>query len=273
MPYSKRGSASANSIEEFGTRLIETGDLDPVYVGLAGARIQENQLGRLLLAYWFFYSLGASCWLSEQEDFWGGMEKAAANRLPPLGFMRWPRGVERRHFRGVKAVSAIRLLAANNPENLIEGLKGRDAKGVISQIETWPQCGPWIAFKAADMLERVLEWPLVFDADILMYREPQLGLELVARERLQDLQTTHLKLIDFWSKVPAPPQGNRLCGFQELETICCKFKAYRSGHYWIGKDIREVRAALRGWGTTATRVLESMPREYGTNGHATGVLF
>jgi hypothetical protein len=272
MLYSKRESASL-SIEEFGTRLIETGDLDPVYVGLVGACVEENQFGRLLLAYWFFYSLGASCWLSEQRDFWEWMEKAAANCLPPLGFMRWPRGVERRHFRGAKAVSAIRQLSNASPEKRIESLKSRDAKGVISQVRTWPQCGPWIAFKAADMLERVLGWPLVFDADILMYREPRLGLELVARERSQDLQTTRLKLIDFWSKVPAPPQGNRFCGFPELETICCKFKAYRSGHYWIGKDIREVRAALRGWGTTAARVSENMPREYGTNGHSSGVLF
>jgi hypothetical protein len=33
------------------------------------------------------------------------------------------------------------------------------------------------------------------------------------------------------------------------------------GHYHVGKDIHEQRAALAGWGETATRILAAYPPE------------
>jgi hypothetical protein len=172
----------------FGARLIATRDLDPVYVGLAGAKLPEPQMCRLLTAYWCFYHLGAAAWLSEceGESYWREMMRAALNVEPsPLG-LRWPRAAERRHFRGRKCVDAIAWFARSNPEYYVHlamdvarvvGTLG----AVMKCVESWPMHGPWIAFKAADMLERIMGARITFDWDIgYVYREPRMALDLIA---------------------------------------------------------------------------------------------
>ena len=113
------------SIRVFGQRLIETGDLDPVYIALHGANLQEPQLCRWLTAYLMFYHVGAASWLSERtgDDFWKWVRIAAENNssalVPAPGIMRWPRSSERRHFRGdkcVAAVDAMREMVGDRPE-------------------------------------------------------------------------------------------------------------------------------------------------------------
>lgn len=45
-----------------------------------------------------------------------------------------------------------------------------------------------------------------------------------------------------------------MCGVQEAETVLCKYKSYRNGHYFVGKDTKEIRYALKGWGATANHL-------------------
>lgn len=249
------------NIREFGDQLIETGDLDPVYIGLWRAEIPHGQLARLFLAYWCFYHLGVACYMSEMErgEYWLWMLQAARNadQMPPpkTGCTRWPRSAERRHFRGEKCVKAVEWFSVGgHPEDWAHQLVVENsASGIMRQVSKWPQFGPWIAFKAADMMERVWGTSTVFNMSEAMYDEPLKGLKL-SGENLTDL-------VDYFSRHDAPPRGGRPCSFQEVETICCKYKSMNGGHYHIGKDIHEVRHGLKGWGDTAMWVLDCMPRE------------
>lgn len=255
-------------IREFGNELIRTGDLDPVYVGLYQAKLPEPQLCRLLLAYLCFYHLGASAWLSEktEKEYWAWMMVAATNESPE----RWPRGTERRHFRGVKCVSAVDWLASRwpSPESAIRILTTLPTERLImGEISKWPMFGPWVGFKAADLIERVYGAPVQFDPNLgLMYESPRGALDLLSEDQefiaveRAPVNLYH-NLITFFSGQRAPPSYSRQCNAQEVETILCKWGSMRSGHYWVGKDIKEVREALHHWGSTATRILAGMPEE------------
>jgi hypothetical protein len=272
-------------IHSFGEKLIQTGDLDPVYY-VRNANLPEPQLCRWLLAYWCFYHVGAASWLSEHEgrDYWNWMETAAANNDSTRGPNslvcnllddRWPRAAERRHFRGDKCVKAIEWLAKDRgtPEEYVCHLATRGTEtSIINYVQTWPQFGPWIAFKAADMMERVYGAPVQFSRDIgLMYEEPRAGLRLAIDHPLHEGQYNTLgdcyaQLLTYFHDRIAPPwpkspDEGRPCGPQEVETVLCKWKSHANGKYAIGKDIHEVRAACAGWGETADRLLAVLPAE------------
>jgi len=257
-------------IREFGTQLIRTGDLDPVYIGLYKARMPREQLERALIAYWYFYSLGFAAWASETEGdaFWKRMETAAINLEPsPLG-ERWPRATERRHFRGQKCINAIYWLRKEQPEYWVRSLKdAKTEKDVMAAVNEWPMCGNWIAFKAADMLERVYGQPITFDQNIgLMYSSPRAALDLLAADPEfiavdKTPEGLYRNLLTFFSSHRAPPGNDRFCNAQETETILCKWGSMQTGHYHVGKDLTEVRHALAGWGTTAQRITDVMPEE------------
>jgi hypothetical protein len=56
----------------------------------------------------------------------------------------------------------------------------------------------------------------------------------------------------------------------EVETILCKAKSCWHRKYWIGKDIKEVRHGLEGWGETANLLLKHMPNEVPQEGQLFG---
>jgi hypothetical protein len=265
-------------IEDFGRRLIQTRDLDPMYCGVVDAKLPPDQLARWLLSYLCYYHVGSASWMSQKEGdaFWSVMRTAAANKESPrvhgLPCDRWPRGSERRHLRGSKAIAAIEWLATTypRPEEAIEYLaKSNTAQLVMNLIRQWPMFGGWVAFKAADVIANVWGKPLQFPDDIcLMYAEPLAGLEMAARRagivdlksnHSEPLRNYHTQLLDYFCQFPAPPTYARRCGPTELETVACKVKSYWGGHYYLGRDIREHRAALFGWGETAHQILNAYP--------------
>lgn len=284
------------SVQAFGDVLIRSGDLDPAYIGLHGAALPRPQLGRWLLAYWCFYHVGAASYLSEWEgaDYWAHMLCAAKNTVSPREFNlpsdRWPRAAERRHFRGEKCVDAVKWLQREfeKPENPVLHLTihpGWDGEiteqKVMKYVMDWPMFGPWIAFKAADMLERVAGVPVQFDSNLgLMYSEPRAALDLLVATTRDGLTSDkndqissgitssswtaedwYNNLSSYFRQHRAPPARDRPCGPQELETVLCKWKSYMGGHYHLGKDTAEHRAALLGWGQTAEKMLQYMPGE------------
>jgi hypothetical protein len=276
-------------IRTFGDALIRTRDLDPLYVGLVGAALPRDQLARYLLAYACFYHCGSAAWLSqcEGDHYWRVMRTAAVNEISPrevggLTAERWSRAAERRHFRGEKCVRAVEWLRNEyeRPENPITSLLNAPMGALIGQfagtltekvvmgrVQEWPLFGPWIAFKCADMLERVWGAPIAFDRNLgLMYEEPRAALQMLIDdpadpERYNTRADAYNDLLDTFSRRPAPPAGDRMCGPQEVETVLCKWKSHVGGHYWVGKDIHEQRAALVGWGDTAARILRAYPEE------------
>src|SRR5689334_9165626 len=78
------------SLEKFGNDLLDTLDLDPVYVALHRARLDRATLKRWLLAYLCFYHGGVASRLASAKDFHLEARKAHDEK--------WPRGRERRHF-------------------------------------------------------------------------------------------------------------------------------------------------------------------------------
>lgn len=265
-------------ITEFGEALLRTQDLDPVYVMLHGARMERAQLERWLVAYWCFYHAGAASYLSalEGEEFWLMMLRAAANTTsPPVKpGERWPRASERRYFRGPKCIKAVEWMANRweRPEDVVDHLVGmsqpigeaRTEKSVMAAVDELPLFGPWIGFKIADMMERVLGMHVKFSQDIgLIYKEPRAALDLLVSGSWKKFTTTpeaaYSEVYSYFEDHAAPPDMERACGPQEVETILCKWKSHVRGHYPVGKDIREVGHALQGWGDVAFHLFKQLP--------------
>lgn len=257
-----------NSPVDWGRKLILTNDHDPLYVGLTRWDVRGPRLRRFMVAYWCCYSVGASWLISLRSGsrFWDMLRVAAENVEPsPIGG-RWPRAHERRHWRGQKCVDCVDWLRErfHHPEEAVVSLEGaRTLREVEAAVTQWPLFGPWIAFKAADMLERVLGRPVEFEDSILtMYKDPKEGAELVAPllgvshpQEVADLMCRAYQ--DIW----APGIGGkaeRACNIQEVETVLCKFKSMRKGHYFLGKDTRDHRLELEKWG--AFDLLEVYPQ-------------
>lgn len=258
---------------EFGMALLETRDLDPIYVGLKP--IHGAALFRWLAAYSCFYHAGVSCWLSEWvgEEFWEQMARAALNQDKTPGGERWPRARERRHFRGQLAINAVAALRRRYPvpedffRYLTHGPFPIPFANFARRVCEHYSFGNWFAFKGADLAERVLRVPVSFSqAEVFMYREPAEGAILVYEEQYgawEDRSAAISKIVrdagQTFRRFKAPPYYDRRVGLPEIETMLCKYHAHKRNRYPIGKDIAEIRGGLRSWlaYSSTARVFES----------------
>ncbi len=268
------------TIEAFGQQLLASGDLDPLYIAAADSRLPQPQLARWLLAYWCCYHAGASAWISEREGdgYWESLSAMAANVKCPNGG-RWPRGRERRHFRGVRAEAAVAGISGrfDSPEAVVSWLSEHQGPYVNLRraVTTLPLFGDWIAFKIGDMLERLCGVGVDFsDADLLMFSQPRAAAVLWWSEQhdtdpIDEAEAVRAAvgyLTQHFRDWQAPPRQDRRVGLQEVETILCKWKSHKGGHYPLGNDIDELRHGLHEWAplsATAQRLLETMPSPVG----------
>lgn len=258
MSYPKLG------IYKFGRQLIETGDLDPVYILLYKAELPSARLYRLLLAYWLYYHLGVACHLSKRS---GKAFYREALRLAKPG-SKTPRGTERRHFRGEAALKCIKWFEKKYPKpedavaHLIRQGKNTTLSLSLQLTNRWPLFGPWIGFKVADMLSVLelsnIQFPI---ENLIMYSEPVKGAEMYAKRMskkkgwgLMPVESVVYRLQAHFQMFKAPPAYNRRVGVQEVETILCKWKSHRNGHYPVGKDTKEIKEGLKGWGKLAEKL-------------------
>lgn len=250
-------------IVQFGRELITTLDLDPTYVVLHHAGFSDRELRRLLVAYLYFYHLGTAAWIVDQPDFYDAFDAAAASK-------EYKRSSERRHFRGGQAVATAEWLRGLDtptfPFDRVLDLPGPVPSGTALELfRANNRFGPWAAFKAVDIVERLglcrVEWDIadaMYDSPMseanVQWQEAHPGEPLPGRNEVARwacaLLASHLGHLD------APPRFERKCSFPEWETCLCKFGSSKSGHYHVGKDITEVRHALE-WrdGATARRLL------------------
>jgi hypothetical protein len=255
---------------------------------------------RWLVAYWCFYHAGAASFLSEYEGyaFWQMMEVAARNVQPTPTGERWPRGHERRHFRAKIAIEAVQALAArypSNPEQMVRDITYRStedgnifagALGVPSdlmfdlvskRVQTYKAFGPWIGFKIADMVDRVLGIPVTFDnAAVFMFKDPEKAAMMLWEQRYGHQYPAGTKpkrevilngvtdyLIKTFSDLKAPPFDDRPINIQEVETVLCKWKSHMNGHYPLYNDIDEIQTGLEPWvkvNRTALHFRIAMPK-------------
>lgn len=276
-------------IEKFGRHLIVSGDLDPVYIALPKAVEDDAQQSRWLIAYWCFYHCGVASWLSERKGaaFWEAMLEAAANASNAPTGGRWPRGSERRHFRGaaaIKAVLALEKRYGEHPEQMVEYIAYSDTPTRVTKTIPFAEIaervkehvlfGPWIAFKVGDMLERINGVPVNFDqAEVFMFKDPTRAAEMLYRQKagLPDgakIKTAKIipEVVDYLTKefsdLSAPPLRDRPIGLQEVETVLCCWKSHMNGHYPLNNDIVEIRDGVSEWmahSETAKAFLHFMP--------------
>jgi hypothetical protein len=245
-------------VYEFGRQLLESEDLDPVYVILWKANLKPKQLHRWLLAYWCFYHVGVASVLSEYKtDFYQEMK----GMIPGTTH---PRGTERRHFRGQQAIKVVNEFIKRDvaPAKIIRSLgitkKEISAKEVMKRVKTLRGFGDWISFKVADMLERLNICPVQFEPDDIfgIFDSPRKGAEIMVEKHgpaKGNIYTwAHDSLLKKFRTYTAPPQHERRINIQEVETILCKWKSHLSGHYKVGKDTKEIKEGLELYGTCQT---------------------
>ena len=136
--------------------------------------------------------------------------------------------------------------------------------------------GPWIAFKIADMVDRVLGIPVDFEqAHVFMFKDPTKAAIMLWRYKLYAGDQSYLKVqpkdqgaaikevVDYLTKqfsdLKAPPLYDRPIGLQEVETVLCKWKSHMNGHYPLNNDIDEINEGLEGWGDAALEFGSMMP--------------
>lgn len=273
-------------IKEFGEHLISTLDLDPVYVALP--KVFEGDragLSRWLVAYWCTYHCGAACYISEGqgEEFWTRLRHAAENmeaRPAPHGG-RWPRGHERRHWRGTAAVRSWKELHLRyentGPQGMLDYLEAGapSFKEIVKRVKEHFLFGDWIGFKIADMIDRVLGTHVDFSTDdVFFYKDPyeaalrlwRLETGLPANAQPKDDKMVIREVVGHCEKMFgqywAPPLMDRSVGLQEIETVLCKWKSHQNGHYPLGNDLTEIAAGLREWAPyskTAIAMIGALP--------------
>jgi hypothetical protein len=274
------------SIQEFGKHLIQSGDLDPVYIMLQKAELDGATKARWCLAYWCLYNAGAASFIAacEGAGFWAQLRHAAQNEFhAPTGpGDRWPRGKERRHWRGKQAVQSwenLHRLYEPSPEAFVSLLKARAPEYISVQnfVESHRGFGPWMSFKIADMLEQVFGVHVDFtQASVFMFKDPKeaalrywrraQGLPDTAKPR--EPEAAIKAVVDYLLKHFGEEHGflcpnkSRIVGLQEIETILCKWKSHENGHYPLYNDIGELRHGLEPWAkvsSLAAQLLECVP--------------
>jgi Alpha-glutamyl/putrescinyl thymine pyrophosphorylase clade 2 len=241
----------------FGRTLITTGDLDPVYIAIYRTKFDRAMIARWMLAYSCLYHLAASVFIAQKKGkaFWELLQEAAVNEG-----LKWPRGSERRHWRGRAAVECVAWLRKRYklPEGAADmwampEMNGvRSCAKVLRNVQETPYYGPWIAFKVADLLERVAGVPVDFSQfELGVYSEPRKGAALLltgdAKSKITDAELRSVvdALQAKLGRLCAPPDNNRPVNVQEIETVLCKYKSHVGGHYPLGKDTLEVAHGLQ----------------------------
>ena len=230
--------------QTFGKKLITSEDLDPVYVMLYKAEMETKLLQRWLVAYWCFYDCGTASRIAESNNFWKACQQAYDEK--------WPRGSERRHFRGQQCLDSLAdLQRYGSPEQIVTALTGfTEFHGLSNAIMAFRGFGPWITWKIADMIERVLRHPVDFsEASLMMYTEPVAGASLIygrpggTLSEAEMSQVVNKMEIEF-AGMMAPPSYDRLLNIQEIETVLCKYKSHAKGHYHVGHDCEQIAKSL-----------------------------
>lgn len=280
------------SILPFGQDLITSGDLDPVYIALIGAKLDPVLLRRWMLVYWTFYHCGVASYVTDAktlDEFWDRWRWAALNvaeHPTPFGG-RWPRGHERRHMRGRNAencweamfgryaLAPERFVDVCVPDHPVGECRVLLCRDVVKRVRDHVQFGPWIGFKVADMTERVLGIPVDFtNAEVFIFEDPKKAALLFwrmstgqpegakPRDEAKVLEETVSYLIEKFKTFKAPPRYDRPIGLQEVETVLCKWKSHLNGAYPMNNDILEIREGLQPWlehSETAQKFLAAMP--------------
>jgi hypothetical protein len=128
-----------------------------------------------------------------------------------------------------------------------------EAKAVISRASEHSGFGPWIGFKVADMID-ALDIARVEQNDLSVFlydtprqsileNLPNLPIDADGSEERQ-LERAMLWLRDQLKDCRLPHRPSSAPDFFSIETVWCKHRSHRHGHYPIGHDIDEINHGL-----------------------------
>lgn len=244
-----------HQLYHFGKALLDTNDLDPLYNMLWCANIPPLTMERFIIAYSLYYHAGVAAKCAEAPDskFWSLIRYGMDNK--------WPRGTERRHWRGKAAYESYKNISSVSPRSLFAHWMTpypHKFQSIFTAVQVWTGFGPWIAFKVADLIDRVYTPVYEFEkANLAIYKDPKKGAALFLygdqEQKVGAFEVDRAleRIIVGFDDRLAPPRYERKVNIQEAETILCKFKSHYNGHYPVGKDTREILHALEGWGDLA----------------------
>lgn len=271
-----RNVVDYDDLARFGTAMLESKDIDPVYpvlgrlqekLGLTGTRDEEGLW--LTVLYQAFYNLPSALVAFRRIGWPVSRQGYCEANLHEL-----PIGTERRGLRGGMVRdylhgywSAVHHEATdwyvkhggtNKPSQRRwmrafwtgeETAEERYLK-FWDQWQTIPYNGRWSAFKTAELLKEVHDFPM--DAPdmrmqhcsgpreglIWLYGLDNLG-RYKALERVRILNDYGLRL-----RRALADRGLPL-SWEQLETILCNFNSMRQGKYYVGHDIDEMQDQIR----------------------------
>ena len=238
-------------VVEFGRQLIETGDLDPVYIALWKSKMSGHLYGeslkRWIVAWMCYYHCGLNSLIIDKPNFFGEVLRVARAST-------YPRGSQRVHHRGPPAVNSALALKERfkTATDLFKWLvaDGYVARTVFDRMASLVGFGPCMSWRVPDIAERLGMMPTRFvDRDVdIMYDNPMRGAIAVCEQYgLGDTDRAmqaHLFVMGKLATMAAPPRYDRAINIQETETIFCKWKSHIVGRYEIGRDTARARAQL-----------------------------
>lgn len=234
---------------DFARVTVQTKDLDPTYDFLWNARQEmgDNWADRFALHMLMFYDLGGAVAAAQQTNEHNFWEYVLDN------YTAFPRGTERRHSRGTLGLGYVTELSKRgSPTKLLGKMTGEYYTYLVKTVERdFKGCGfgPYFIWKVLDYQERCLGRAIYLTLDECLKYMPaeprKCAATLWPHTSLRVVVDGVRKAI---YNLPAPGSPDRLCSYQEVETVLCMLKGYFiTKTHTIGDDIDEKHEQLRKW--------------------------
>ena len=237
----------------FSAAHLDSGDIDPVYPVLRsiiqGRGLSEEEALWTVLCYVAFYNLPSA--LICLEAYPDGPPSGMDDMIAGL-----PCGVERRGFRGgtnlkvhMEALAATRARAGSLSDWMAPAVSGNPGDNwtlVNTLVGTVWGNGRWAAYKTAELVEKVLGYPLApTDCGHQFSSGPRKGIELlygpVEGNGADAIAVLDARSLDLYELVAG--SGLEL-DLAQLETILCDFHTMWDGRYYVGHDIDQMQEQL-----------------------------
>jgi len=249
--------AEEGRLADFACRLIASEDIDPVYPVLrglfaleperfSGAAGQAGEEARLwlLALYLAYYHVPSALAAFRCQPVPG---------LPP-GAHRWPRATERRGLRAAPALTShladyARRTAPRQQAWLTAGWEPGAGASTANYERFWLRAqevwgnGRWAAFKWAELLKKVLGYPLAApDMRLKFCSGPRACLEHLYGCPGASTETLDGCGADCWRRLGF--RGVPVEDWEALETVLCNYHSALAGRYYVGHDIDELQGQV-----------------------------
>lgn len=244
--------------QECSRRLIETGELDPVYNLVVAGRnyISPTWAAQFCMAHLMFYSVKTSLHLARLNPV-GWWQRVRDN------YSAWTRGQERRHFRGLAGLASIASLElVGKPSDVFRSPMGYTFHDILKDVQKrYSGFGEYMGLKWVDLLD-------VEERREVDYSRLPFNLFSGAAKGLEDMwpgrpyKDSLDEIVDYIKEYDDPFQHYRKCGYSEAETIACAYRTYYvKRNYPFGWDINNIRETLKADGAPSSiMLLEHMPK-------------